>query len=365
MNRFFYYLILINMITSVVATNPKILFQYSDKGAIPSMLLAVGAGLFFTYAVATFFNKFPGKGLPELLNEASPKWFAKCILFYLSVNFYLAGLITLITYTHILKLFLSPEMSIYIIVFSFVLFVSFGILMKTRSVLYTIEIILILFAPVFVYILIKAYANPIFDWDAVRVAMMQINHPPELSSFTTATFIFMGSVNLVIFNRVFTKQQKFSSKSLLTVGIIGIVILFTLYFVPIGFGGFDRIKDLVYPWISATDSMRMKFGLVERIIFIFMLLFLGIALLSIIIHWHIAFHLLDNFVRKKQRSQKKFNPTPYLIIVLFWMLAFMATLQLSEYQLFKYITVFDNLLPIFFLLLLLTFFVVNRGAQSK
>ena len=353
------------MITNIVSSNPKLLLRYSDQGAIPSMIAAVCAGLIFTYVVATFFNKFPGEGLPELLKKFTPTWFTKFVLFILSINFYIAGLFTLSTYTFILKRFLTPEMSIFIVILSFILFISFGILMKTHSVMYTIEIVLILFSPVFLFILIKAYTSPVFNWDFVRIAMMHINHLPDMNSFTTATFILMGSVNLVIFNRVFTKQQKFSFKSLLMVGGMSIAVLFTTYFVPIGFGGFDQIKDLIYPWISTTDSMRMKFGLVERVTFIFMLLFLGIALLSITIHWHATFHLVTNLFPQKKLKWKNVDVTSYLIIIIFWVLAFIVTIKLSEYQLYKYIMIFDNFLPVFFLILLITFLAVNRGAKSK
>ena len=365
MNRFFYYLLLINMITSVVATNPKVLLHNSDKGAITSMILAVVAGLFFVYIVAKFFNKFPGQGLPELLYEHTPKWFSWPVILYLSVNFYILGLITLVTYSQILRIFLSPQMSIYIIVLSFVLFVSLGILMKTRSVLYSVEFVLILFVPIFLFIFIKAYTEKNFDWDTVRIAMMHINNPPEWTSFTTAAFIFLGPVNLILFNRVFKEKQTFTSKSLLTVGGIGIVILFTLYFVPIGFGGFDRIGDLVFPWISATDSMRMKYGLVERVIFVFMVFFLGVALLSIIIHWHVAFHLIDSLVPRKTGQDQQFRVSSYSILILFWIIGFFVATRLSIHQVYRYISAFDNVLPLFAGILFLSFFVVKRGVQSK
>ena len=365
MNRFFYYLLLINMITSVVATNPRVLLHSSDKGAILSMILAVVAGLVFTYVVTTFFNKFPGEGLPELLTKFTPKWFSKPLLFYLSITFYLAGLITLITYTHILKLFLTPEMSIYTVVLSFVLFVSFGILMKTRSVLYTIEIILVLFSPIFLFMLVKAYASPLVDWDAVRIAMMHINHLPELNSFTTSFFILLGSINLVIFNRVFTNKQTFSFKSLLAVACMSITVLFTMYFIPIGYGGFDKIEDLIYPWISTTDSMRMKFGLMERVTFIFLLTYLGIALLSIVIHWHAAYHLINGLLPTQRIKPKKIKIAPFLIVISFWVFAIALTIELTEYQLLKYTNMFDNLLLLLSFILLIAFFAVNRGVKSQ
>lgn len=365
MNRFFYYLITVNMIVNIVASVPKILLDNSENGAINSMIAGLMVGVPVTYVIATFFNRYPGKGLPELLKDFAPMWFSNFILVYLAVNFYIGGLITLITYTYLLLRFLTPEMSIYIVVSSFILFVSYGVLMKTRSVLHTTEIVLILFTPIFFFMLLKAYTNSEMDWDTVRIAMMHINEFPRFAGFSASLFLFMGVSNLVVFNRLFTKKQKMSIGQLVGIGGMGAAILFTTYFIPIGFGGFDNINSLIYPWISTADSIRMKYGVVERIIFIFMLLYLGFALLSIIIHWHVSIQLLEGVFRAERWKWKGKSLLPFLAIVSFWIISVLLVVQLSEYQLFKYTKQFYNQLPLFIFFILLSFFVVNRGAKSK
>src|SRR5689334_7817126 len=112
MNRYFYYLIIINMIANVAASVPKILLEARTKGAIVSMILALIMGSMATYTIARFFNKFPGKGLPELLKEYTPKWITIPLLMFLAVGWFSAGLTTLINYSFVLKRFLTPDMSL-------------------------------------------------------------------------------------------------------------------------------------------------------------------------------------------------------------------------------------------------------------
>ncbi|WP_342044933.1 hypothetical protein [Bacillus sp. OTU530] len=94
MNQYFYYLIIVNMVANIVACVPKILLE-----ARVSMILALIMGSIVTYIIAHFFNKFPGKGLPELLKEYTSKWIAIPLLMLLTVGWFSAGLTTLINYS--------------------------------------------------------------------------------------------------------------------------------------------------------------------------------------------------------------------------------------------------------------------------
>ncbi|CAM3209499.1 GerAB/ArcD/ProY family transporter [Filibacter tadaridae] len=364
MNRFFYYLILVNLITNIITPVPRILLQESKNGAVTSLIIAFIVGLFLTYVVATFFNKFPGKGLPELLKEYTPKWFSYPTLFYMSIMWYVAGLLTLITFTFLLLRYLTPQMSIYIVLTSFLLIAAYGVLMKTRSVLDSTEIILFLFIPIIVFLLIEAYRSPELNWDFVKVAMMHVNHLPGYNAFTASLYAFIGVANLVIFNRNFSMKQKFGLKQLMLIGATGAFILFTTYFIPIGFIGFDSIKDIIYPWISTTDSIRMRLGVIERVIYLFLISFLAIALASVIIHWHIAVQLFGSIIHIKRLNWKEKNLTHYLFVIIFLIVGVKLTTYLTEYQLIRYSIFFFNTLPILYALLLISMVAVKRGAKS-
>lgn len=364
MNRFIYYLILVNMVSNIAAIVPRILLAKSKHGAIISMGLGLVTGLLLTYIVILFFNKYPSKGLPELMKANTSKWLYRPVLLYFGVMWYIAGLTTLITYTFMLITFLTPEMSLIMMTLPFLIVISYGIVMKSESILYTIEIVLILFLPISFLIFLKAYSSKQLNWDFVKVAIMNVNHYPDFSSFTASTFIFMGVFNLVIFNRYFVKKQSFGIKQLAIIGFIGTSILFTTYFMPIGFGGFEDIETLLYPWVATSDSVRMRFGIIERLVFIFMLFFVSISFMSIIVHWHVSAQFLSSIIQFKKIQRKRKNLTLHLLTLLFSVIALIITMKISATQLFQYTKIFYNTLPIFVVVFSIAILAVNRGAKS-
>lgn len=365
MSRFFYYLILVAMISNIISPVPRVLLSESKNGAIVAMICAIIVGLVITYIIVTIMNQFPGQGLPELLKKYTPKWFYYPILFLLSVIWYIAGLITLISFTYMLLRFLQPYMSIYLTLSSFLIIAIFGAMLKTRSVAVSTEIIFILTVPILFFLLIKTYTSPAINIDFIKIALMHTKHFPSYDAFSTSLYTFMGVFNIVIFNRYFTKKQTFGLKQLLIIGITGVFILITTYLIPIGLNGFDEIDRLVYPWISTSDTIRMEFGVIERAIFIFLISFLAISLINTVIHWHVAIQLLQSIISFKRFKWKETNLTPHLFITFFVAASILITRQLTEYELHKYGDIFFKLLPIAYLLAIFSLIAIKRGAKHN
>ncbi|MEK3981322.1 GerAB/ArcD/ProY family transporter [Psychrobacillus sp. FSL K6-2836] len=363
MSRFLYYFIFLTMFSNIIASVPKILLFESKKGAIPSMIAAVIIGTLLVYIIVKLFDAIPGKSLPEMLKIHTPKWFAYPVLFYLFLCWFTAGLITLITYVFLFITFFSPETSIVNTTFAFVLVISFGVLMKSRSMLYMAEIVIVLFVPLIFFLLIKFFANPKLDWDFIEISMMHANHLPSYSAFGAALYIFVGITNLVIFNKLFTKKHKMGWKQLLIIGFTGMVVLFTTYFVPIGYNGFEQIEDFTFPWVSTSDSIRMKYGLIERVIFIFILSFLGIAFVSLLLHWHVALKILESIFEFKRLKWKGKMLAPYIFVIIFVVISLVLTRKLTQYQLFVFSSYFYESLPIFFTVLIISLVIVKRRAK--
>ncbi|MEV9641719.1 GerAB/ArcD/ProY family transporter [Mammaliicoccus sciuri] len=365
MSRFVYFLIATNMIANIAASLPRVLLNGSNNGAITSMMLALVFGVFANWALIRLLSSLPGKTLPGLMETYLSKWSFYPLLFFFAINWYVSGLLTLITYSDILLRFLTPEMSIYTIVGTFVLFVTFGLLMKSRSVLYTLEIVLVLLIPIILYFLLKVYLDRQLDWNNVGVAIMNINSFPSYILFTASSYVFLGCFDMLYFNKYVKKKMKFGLKEMLIVGGMGFFILFTTYFVPVGFIGFDGIEDIIYPWIVTTDSIRMKFGVVERIIFIFLLIFLAIALLNIMIHWHVSLKFFQGALHiDKLKTSKNKAVANSILIIAFWTVSIVVAVKITEYGLFKYVNYFYATLPILFILLMGTLIVVKRRANS-
>ncbi len=360
MSRFYYYLILINMVANIIASVPAILLHFHKDGAVSAMILAVAAGTFLVTLYTRFFNKFPGLTLPELLQKTTAPWFYRPFVFFLAVMWFIAGVITLVTFTFLLIRYLTPEMPIIQISLTIILAVVFGCLMKTERVFYTVEIILLITFPLILFIFFKAYSNSNLRWDFVREAALYVNQFPNINAFAPCFFLFLGAANLVIFNRFFTEKQNFGVKQIVIIAVIAVATLFTSYFIPIGFNGFENIDELVYPWIATSDSLRMEYFIIERVLFVFVLFYLGIAFLSILIHWHASMEFLKfvfnlEKIKYKERNIGKFIPVPIFIG-----LPLLFVLKLNEYKLFLYTHYFYNSLIIIFPSMYFLFLFIKR-----
>lgn len=348
MSRFYYYLVYLNMVVNIVASVPSIFLHYSREGALLGILLSVFFGALIIWVYTRFFNAFPGKGLPELLKLVMPNWFTKAALLYFSAVWFIAGLITLVTFSFLLLRFLVPDMPLLLVVINLVLFLCFGILIQTDRLLYSVEIVIVLFFPLILFILAKAGTTEKLRWDYVRIAVTYINQTPNFESFAAASFLFLGVANLVIFNRFFTTKQQFGLKQLFTVVIVGLIALLVTYFIPIGFHGLKGAESLVYPWIATSDALRMEYGVIERVVFIFLLFYFAISFISISIHWHVSFQLLKSTFDFGRFRIKSIPVMPFLITLLFGVLSAYATLRLTEHQLFIYTSFYYKLLTFSF-----------------
>ncbi|WP_205651011.1 hypothetical protein [Ectobacillus funiculus] len=255
-------------------------------------------------------------------------------------------------------------MSLKWIVSIFLCFVSFGILMSSKSVLYTVEAILVFNIPLVLLIMIKVYTSEGMEWDYVKESVMYIYHTPSYSAFSTALFLFMGSVNLIIFNRVFPKKQRITW---LQVGLIFLVVAgsaATTYFAPAGYHGFEHVDTLVHPWTATSDSIRLKFGFIERVLFIFLTLYLAVAFLNIVIHWHVMMEVLKKVIWLKWFKWRERNLTPYLFIIVLWFISLPVSSYLTEYQVTLYTSYFFQTLPASLIAIFLMLWFINRRAKT-
>ncbi|WP_077212954.1 GerAB/ArcD/ProY family transporter [Bacillus dakarensis] len=363
MNRYFIYLVFVNMVANVVASVPKILISQRSEGALLSMIISYILGLVFCYLCARFFNLFPGEGLPDLTKKYMPRWFSFVILFVIAVTWYIAGLITLVTFSFLLKRFLTPDMPLSWITITFLLFLTYGILLNSKSVLYTVEFVLICSLPFVFIITIKAYTSHELNWDFIGESLMYIHNPPSFTAISASAYLLLGGFNLIIFNRLFKKKQQINWKNMLFIALIGGTALVTTYFIPIGMLGFDAVGDVVYPWITTSDSLRLEFFIVERVIYIFLLLYLAISFLSVLIHWHVTLELLKSIIWFKKFQLKKRNLTPYLFLSFFWVASLIAVSYLTEYHLIQYSSYFLNFLLCSFVVMFSLFLFIKRRAK--
>ncbi|WP_134703393.1 GerAB/ArcD/ProY family transporter [Ammoniphilus sp. YIM 78166] len=330
--RYIYYIIILNMLSNVVAYVPVILIRHRFDGAV--MSIAVGCILSTLIAMVFFksFQVFPEQGFPEILQQHTTSWVRLTILIYFSITWFLAGFITIASYSDITVRFINPDISEWLTNLLFVLVVIFLANSTTKQVLYILEILLIVNVPLIILIFIHGLRSPYMDWTAVRQILSYAWDWPAWDTVAATTYIFTGYANMVIFHRVFT--QHISLKWFPLVGVVGFLNLATTFFLPIGYHGTEGVGSYIYPWIATADSIRMELGPVERMVFIFLLLYLSISLLSTLVHWHVGLRIIQSLLPPPSSTKKK-AWYPLLVLGSFGGITIVADILLNEVDLYN------------------------------
>ncbi|CAG7627711.1 hypothetical protein PAESOLCIP111_02945 [Paenibacillus solanacearum] len=314
MNRYFYYLIVMNMLVNTILFVPRTLIIGRYNGALMSILISIPLGTGLVIMLTRTLRRFPGMGLPELLRQWMPAWLRIPLLLYLSLMWFLAGALVLVTFGAITRSFINPDMPLTAIMLAFLFVVTLGATRPSSSVLFALEIVLLMSTPFIALILFKAMSNQYMNWDAIRVVAGYWDKAPSVSGLSAASYIFSGYSNMLIFNRL--NDKPFVPKWIWLIPALGAGVLATTFFIPIGFHGTTGVEQYMYSWVSTADSMRMELGPVERVAFVFLLLYLNISIILGIVSWHVGTELVSSlFSVREHRSSRSAMLVRWMICV--------------------------------------------------
>ena len=323
MNRYFLYLVILNMLTNVIIFVPKYLIQYRFDGLILSMLLAIVIGIGLMYLDTIVYARFPGQGLPEILDLGLNKPLKIFVLVGFSFFWFIAGLISLLGYIDILHRIINPELSKVWLLVAFLVVLGFVIQLPTQKVMYLLEIILLLNVPFIGFVFIKAVTSDYLNWDSIFEVGTHAATVPKLNPVAVASYVFSGYANIIVFNRLF--KEKIKSINFVIIFFVSLLTLFTSVFVPIGMHGSDGVQEYIYPWIMTADSLRLPYSPVERVVFLFLMLYINITLISVSVHWHVAFELMKGVYKsKKSKTNNR------LLMAFFFGLSILAVLRVDS-----------------------------------
>lgn len=328
--RYFYFLILMNMLINIINFVPRELIDMRFDGALMSILFAVPIGTAFIYLFTKVMYKFPGKGVPEIFDASMPKVLSSLILLAYAALWYTAGVITMLSFVDITMRFISPDTGVIPVVIGFLLLVSFCCRTDSMSLLYGLEVLLGITVPLILYASVKALTNANFSWDSVFQILTFFKHAPDLKSLAAGTFLFSGYINLAIFNRVF---PKINLKHLWVVAIEGFIVLLLSFLVPIGYFGTEGVERHVYTWFSTADSIRIETFLIERMLFIFYFAYMTLSLVSVIVHWHVGMHLFKGAIPLSEKKSPKVKLWKERIILAMFWVATLLLMYMDQYQL--------------------------------
>jgi hypothetical protein len=342
------------MLTNIVIFIPKILITYRFEGALMGILIAIPIGFFACIIFCKAISKFPEEGLPEIIDKYMNRKVKIGILFLLSCSWMIAGLLTLLGFVDIVNRFINPEISKVFLILIFLVAICFVIQLPTQKIMYLLEIIMFINVPLIMFIIFKSYTSDYLNWDSIYEIGTHIFERPNFKAIAASTFAFSGFENVIIFNRLF--KNKIKTRNFVVVLLFAVFTLFTSFFIPIGIHGADSVHEFLYPWISTADSLRIIYGPIERVIFLFLMFYISITLISVSVHWHVAFELMKGIPKGEIGKKMK-----WFIFAIVGCVSIIGGLEVNALQIIK---LAENWLigrlGIKILIVLLIFFLARR-----
>lgn len=327
MKRYFFYIVFINSIANTIIFLPRILLPNRYEGAIMAIIFSIPLGTLLLYFFSKPMMKFPRKIFSEILELAFSRPVQIIIVLLYCPAWYFSGALMLSATLEITNRFIDPHTSEYLILAAFVALIIFAIRTEGATVLYVLEIFMLFIVPMILFIYIKAIINPFFSWDACRETVTHSLTFPQLTSFAATSYVFTGYTDMIIFNRAF--KGKFELKYLWLFPVFELVLLLFAFFIPIGFLGTQEIVSLNFPWITSSDCISIKTGVIERTLFIYLLVYLITSIINIIVHWYVSFELFRGLFQT-QFKFKKMKIVNWFILGVFAVVPFIYISFISE-----------------------------------
>ncbi len=313
MNRYFAYFLILNMLSNIVSQVSLLLQEDRYSGSVPSMLIGIPLGGVLLVVFVKLFNRFPRKGLPEILETAFPRWLGTPFLLLQTALWFIGGFVILLYISEVTKRFINPDFAP---VEALALFLTVVVLfanMPSTKILYMVEIILWLAAPFLVFVIGKAVFSDSLMVDSMREVGTHVFDIPSLMALNGTVFIFSGFMTLCVFNRVIAPDVK-RMWVYAAMTAVGAAVLAITFFLPIGFHGADGVLAWTYPWFATADSLRLKFGFVERLLFFFLLMNVMISVLAIIVYWHAALEMFKAALPRRLGASWSRVVLPYALV---------------------------------------------------
>ncbi|MFD0588339.1 hypothetical protein ACFQZE_10025 [Paenibacillus sp. GCM10027627] len=292
MNRYFFYNFIIVSIINLMLYVPHHLVEYRFDGAVASLLIAPIIGGVLIYMFTSAMARYPGMAVPDILKLHFPSGVVSAFLLFYVVMWWFSSTIVAVAYAVLINRFFNPDASTTVILIILVLASGYAATRSTLTVTLILEIGVIVNAPLTFFVLFKMVRSPQLNFDAIRVVANYVTEMPVVSTIAAATFIFTGYINLALVNRLFPPNFRFKFRWVYP--ILGFIILLVTFFVPIGFHGTEGVDRYIYLWAVTSDSLSMQYGFIERVMFLFLLIFLNITLVYTMSGWHHAMEYVKN-----------------------------------------------------------------------
>ncbi|MBM7564854.1 GerAB/ArcD/ProY family transporter [Paenibacillus sacheonensis] len=295
MSRYFFYLMCVSMLIHTILFIPRVLIDERFDGAIPSLFIGPVIGCVLMVVFTRSMQQFKGKGLPEIAAMFLPKAAAVPLMLVFGLVTMTSGCLIWIHCAFIMSKYLNPDMAIYVLLSLFVIVTCFGALQSTKTVLFSLEIILILSVPLLLTLLVHSIFSENMNYDAVKAMIDYSWIMPSWKSVSASSYTFAGYIGLAVFNREFKDGKPI--RFLWLIPFLGLGLMLASFFIPIGYLGTAGIDDYIYTWVSTIDAIRMKYVFIERVISVYLLILLMMTYVFTMITWHLGSQVIGSCFR--------------------------------------------------------------------
>ncbi|WP_195575601.1 hypothetical protein [Paenibacillus sp. 1001270B_150601_E10] len=331
MNHYRLVLIITCTLVCPIIYLPRLFIEGRYQGALPAIGIALLFGSFVSALYLWRMRKFKGFTLLDILEQHLPAWMRIPLFLGTGLIWYAGGTFVLISISSVTMRFINPNMDIRVLFICFLLTVSWTALRHTSSLLNGIEIWLVVCIPLVLFLWYKGLRNDLFDWDAVLTMTDYVWMQPSLKLIVFGSYLFMGVISLSIF-----KEYELSTSSRMSevwlIPLVGMIIFCGFFFIPFGIHGTQAIDRYNFIWMSTADSLQMKFGIIERGVFLYLTAYMIISLMFISMSWHAATEWVTRGLHIK-RGDDKFRAILLLMVAA---ASFAFGLIASDRQVFAY-----------------------------
>ena len=154
MNRYVFYNFLLVSFINVLLYVPHLLIKFRYSGAVSSISIGIVIGTILVYMYTSAMAKFPGKGLPEILKQHCPQWLVTVTMVLFAMMWWLVSTVVVVAYATLINRFFNPDANSIIILIMLSLACGYAATRSTLSVIFVIEIGIIINAPIIILSLI-------------------------------------------------------------------------------------------------------------------------------------------------------------------------------------------------------------------
>lgn len=333
MNKYFYYNYFIVAFANLLVFVPYVIIQHRYNGAAIAIGLGFIIGTILLYLFIRASQKFPGKDIMDIVEETKQRWFFLIFIPLKTLVSITSSLLVVGGYAIIVSRYLNPDGNLGAVIALVLIAVGYAATRNLLSVAYILEFMVVVAIPLILFIVFKTLMNPLFTFDSVRAVANHYSHMPNLLTVAAAAFMFSGFGNLSLF--IEKKDRPLKFRYCWPAPILMLLLLISTILIPIGILGSETAAEYYFVWTVASDATQMPFGFIERLMFLFIIVLLIIAVTYTVIVLNQVINICKRTIMsmRKNNSKEQSKYMAYYIYGILGLTILILVIKTNDFQL--------------------------------